>query len=203
MVFFRSCQISGDAVTVFIICTKIASNIAPHIVWRGKESFSSCSVISGYFAFLIFCSIWYGIFDSTPSFPLIFNLSTNINVSQAFHHLSIDDKSPAYMFITVGRNTCPSPPSTLIVLVMRSGIEANRLLPSSGSFKKPETIFRFWKSSSQYDRTLTQPTPVSCLSNSVNICSVNTSFTGISLSPGLSKNCSMLIISFSYSGFAL
>ena len=38
------------------------------------------------------------------------------------------------MLITVGRHTGSSDPTILIVLVIRSGIDANRLLPNRGSF---------------------------------------------------------------------
>ena len=50
------CHVSGGD-TVFIMCTRMASKMAAHMVWRGSESFSSCSEMAGYLALLMVLSI--------------------------------------------------------------------------------------------------------------------------------------------------
>ena len=93
--------------------------------------------------------------------------------------------------MTVGLHTGSSDPTTLIVLDMRSGIEARRLLPNKGSyetitkylrlilqgieesqkntreltFMNPVIILRSLKSPSQNDRILSQPTSFIRFSN--------------------------------------
>mmetsp|Transcript_5575 Transcript_5575/g.13944 ORF Transcript_5575/g.13944 Transcript_5575/m.13944 type:complete len:203 (+) Transcript_5575:563-1171(+) len=83
MALLRGCHSSE---TVFMIWTRMASKIAPHMVCSGSETFSSSSVISGYFAFLIGCSNWYGTFFSIPFLVLISSAWSNMNSSQSEYH---------------------------------------------------------------------------------------------------------------------
>ena len=96
MVFFRGCHTSGDD-TVFIIWTRIASKMAPHIVCKGRETFSSSGVMSGYFAFLIGWSILYGGSVMVPSFIWMVRGVSNMNFSHAVHHKLRLLKSPSYL----------------------------------------------------------------------------------------------------------
>mmetsp|Transcript_36221 Transcript_36221/g.75342 ORF Transcript_36221/g.75342 Transcript_36221/m.75342 type:complete len:236 (+) Transcript_36221:902-1609(+) len=201
MVRLSGCQTSGFA-TVFIMCTRIPSKIAPHNVCRGRESASSSSVIAGYFAFLIGCNKESGtLLTALPSLSFTLSLLSNMNASQAFHHISWSFKSFSYMLITVGRNTA-DPLAVVIVFVIRSGMDARRLLPRVGSLRNPSTMVRFEKSDSQYDLTDFQPASTRRLSSFSNMVGVNTSETGTSLSPGFSKNSSTFPMRSSYAGFS-
>ncbi len=73
---------------------------------------------------------------NVPSLLWIVSGVSNMNFSQADHHNDSVDRSPSYMLITVGRHTGYSDPTTLIVFVIRSGIDASRLLPNSGSYQR-------------------------------------------------------------------
>mmetsp|Transcript_24953 Transcript_24953/g.50769 ORF Transcript_24953/g.50769 Transcript_24953/m.50769 type:complete len:297 (-) Transcript_24953:13-903(-) len=140
---------------------------------------------------------------TAPSDPLMLTGSWNMKRSHCSHHDPTDERSPSYMLITVGRHTGSSLSATLMVLVTRSGMDASRFDPSFASFRKPLTIFRPWKSSSQYFRTRwpgSQPAPSMSFSSLLNMSSVNTSFTATSNSPGSSRNFSIAIMSLSYSG---
>ena len=54
--------------------------------------------------------------------------------------------TPSYMLITTHLQTGALDLATLIVFVVRSGIDANSLLPNRGSFSNSDTILRFLKS---------------------------------------------------------
>mmetsp|Transcript_62712 Transcript_62712/g.75453 ORF Transcript_62712/g.75453 Transcript_62712/m.75453 type:complete len:257 (-) Transcript_62712:343-1113(-) len=151
IIFFIGCHTDGVD-NVFIMCTRMASKIAPHMVCNGIETFSSSSVIAGYFEFLMSVSILYGVFTFTPDVVLIFSSVVNMNFSHSSYHRSNELRSPSYILITVGLQAIaayPSLPSIFIVLVILSGMEAKRLLPSILSFKNPEMMRRFLKSLSQ------------------------------------------------------
>lgn len=71
-----------------------------------------------------------------PSLLWIASGVLNMNFSQADHCSDSVDRSPLYMLITLGRHTGKSDPSTLILFVIRSGIDARHLLPNSGSYQR-------------------------------------------------------------------
>ena len=105
--------------------------------------------------------------------------------------------SPSKQLMTVGRLATP-PDARLIVLVMRSGIDANRFSPNALSFMKPEMIGRLRKSAVHSASTSANPLHprvlISCLS-SAHIAGVKTSPTGTSRVPGLEMNSCTSIIS--------
>ena len=107
--------------------------------------------------------------------------------------------SPAKQLITVGRLRTPR--RVLIVLVMRSGIDASRLSPSVLSFMKPETILRGAYSASHRAATSSIPgqpcATISALS-SAHIAGVNTVETATSRAPGASMNDCTSAISLLY-----
>ena len=118
---------------------------------------------------------------------------------QLAHHLAVVVMSPAKQLITVGRLRTPR--RVLIVLVMRSGIDASRLSPSVLSFMKPETILRGAYSASHRAATSSIPgqpcATISALS-SAHIAGVNTVETATSRAPGASMNDCTSAISLLY-----
>ena len=66
----------------------------------------------------------------------------NMNSCHLVNQDGMVDRSPSYMLMTVGRQTGLSEVATLIVFVIRSGMEARRFFPKVVSFKKPDTILR-------------------------------------------------------------
>ena len=118
---------------------------------------------------------------------------------QLAHHLAVVVMSPAKQLITVGRLRTPR--RVLIVLVMRSGIDASRLSPSVLSFMKPETILRGAYSFSHRAATSSIPgqpcATISALS-SAHIAGVNTVETATSRAPGASMNDCTSAISLLY-----
>ena len=124
------------------------------------------------------------------------SFSLNMKSFQLAHHFAVVVMSPAKQLITVGRLRTPR--RVLIVLVMRSGIDANRFSPNALSFMKPEMIGRLRKSAVHSASTSANPLHprvlISCLS-SAHIAGVKTSPTGTSRVPGLEMNSCTSIIS--------
>jgi len=118
------------------------SKMAWHNTWRGMEMASSSGVMAGYLLDRMGDSISCTLSVSLPVLVLIVSGVSNMNVDHWSHHMGRVERSPAYMLIVVGRHTGSLLPSTLMVFVMRSGMDVRRLLPRLLSLRKVEIILR-------------------------------------------------------------
>mmetsp|Transcript_79465 Transcript_79465/g.208678 ORF Transcript_79465/g.208678 Transcript_79465/m.208678 type:complete len:293 (-) Transcript_79465:112-990(-) len=143
---FTPCQEPGP--TVFSMCTRTASKMARHKVWSGTLIASSSSVTAGYLARRMGSSMVLGQTDLLPPFAGTATWSTNMNFFQAAHHVWMSGRGAEELLITEGRNTAP-PSARVMLLVMRSGMDARRFAPTCLSFRKPRMMRRFEKSSAQ------------------------------------------------------
>mmetsp|Transcript_28358 Transcript_28358/g.72890 ORF Transcript_28358/g.72890 Transcript_28358/m.72890 type:complete len:221 (-) Transcript_28358:324-986(-) len=176
----------------FMMCTRMASKIARHSACSGTLMASSSAVSAGYLAALMWPSIAAGVCDlGGPALAATSSGTSNMNDAHAAHHSSPLPSAPSYRLITHGRKAGPE--VVLMVLVMRSGMDASRLAPMSLSLRNSDTILRFLKSSSQRCATSGKPAQPSFSISAAScwyMAGVKTSLTGTSAAPGAStKRC--------------
>mmetsp|Transcript_33906 Transcript_33906/g.76677 ORF Transcript_33906/g.76677 Transcript_33906/m.76677 type:complete len:304 (-) Transcript_33906:222-1133(-) len=197
----RGCQVVGAR--AFIMCTRMASKMAPAMACSGIEIASSSSEMAGYLAFLIFESMLRMGLVSTLPLDSTVTCFSNMNCTQAFHQaFEVPRSTPLKQLITVGRIATP-PSARLIVLVYLSGMEASRFFPMVPSLMKPLMMRRSLYSVAHRRCTSSTPSQPACFilsHSSSNMAWVNTSCTGTSLSPGSLMNCETSSISLLYLG---
>ena len=189
MLLFRATHLPSG-VSVWSMCTRIASKTARQTVCSRTEIASSSSVSAGYLERGIFVRSSQGnLFeDGAPLWPGTVMLSSNMNFFHSGHHFSTVGMSSKELEMTDGRYALLSSPHlrTSIVLVMRSGIDMSRLSPRPLSLMKPLTMGRLARSSHAlvHCSEPSKPAFVMSSSSSLYIASVKTFCTGSSKVPG-------------------